>query len=133
MSVSVLRSLVACVLLLSFLSACALSRQVSITSEPAGAQVWLAREPLGPTPTKGRAKTTGSLMGYTFDPQLVTFELAGYGRTIRTLDYRWSVRNVLWSIPLVLGVPGIILWGKEPVDLHAVLTPEAEEAMPGRP
>lgn len=127
-----LRFPIACVLVASLLSACALSRQVRITSEPSGAQVWLAREPLGPTPTKGRAKTTGPISGYTFDPQFVTFELAGYGRTIRTLDYQWSVRNVLWSIPLVLGVPGIILWGKEPVDLHVVLVPEAAEATPGR-
>ena len=84
-----------------------------------------------PTPTEGRAKTTGSIRGYTFDPQLVTFELEGYERAIRALEYRWSVRNVLWSIPFVLGVPGIILWGKEPIDLNATLS--SEVAAPGGP
>jgi len=112
------------VLVLVVLSGCAFSRQVEIRSHPSGAQVWLGREPLGTTPTRGRAKTTGIIPHHTFEPQLVTFELKGYERTVRTLDYKWSLRNVLWSSPLVLGVPGVIFWGKEPVDLWVVLTPE---------
>jgi hypothetical protein len=120
---STLRCFVVCALLVALLSACAFSRQVNIRSHPSGAQAWLEGKPLGPTPTKARAKTTGAFQNLTFDPEFVTFELKGHERAVRPLDYEWSMRNVALSIPFV---PGIIWWGKEPVDLWVVLTPEAE-------
>ena len=67
------------------------------------------------------------------DPQFVTFELEGYERTVRSLDYGWSVRNVLLSIPFVLGVPGIILWGKQPLDLYVFLERASEKPAAGGP
>jgi hypothetical protein len=60
----------------------------------------------------------------------VTFELAGHERAIRPFDYEWSMRNVAVSILTIVGIPGIIWWGKEPVDLWVVLTPEVS---PGGP
>jgi hypothetical protein len=122
------RFLVVWALFVSLLSACAFSRQVNIRSHPAGAEAWLEGEPLGPTPTTAQAKTTGSFQNLTFDPESVTFELDGYERTVRPLDYRWSERNVAWSILSILGLPGIIWWGKEPVDLWVDLASESEEA-----
>jgi hypothetical protein len=128
---SAARCFVVWALFVSLLSACAFSRQVNIRSHPAGAEVWLEGEPLGYTPTTARAKTTGSLRNLTFDPEFVTFELEGYERTVRPLDYRWSERNVAWSILSILGLPGIIWWGKEPVDLWVDLTSESEETVSG--
>lgn len=121
-----LRPLVSFILVSICATGCAFSRQIEIRTHPPGAQAWLEREPIGITPTTARAKTTGTIPKHTFDPQLVTFELDGYERTVRHLDYKWSLRNVLASVPLVLGVPGIFLWGKEPVDMWVVLTPEAK-------
>jgi hypothetical protein len=121
-----LRAFVACTLIMASLSACAFSRQVNIRSHPSGAQAWLEGEPLGPTPTGARAKTTGPISSLTFDPESVTFELEGHERAVRPFDYEWSMRNVA----CVLGIPW---WGKEPVDLWVVLTPEAGKAAPGEP
>jgi hypothetical protein len=117
-----LRSLVACVLLLSLLSACAYSREIAIRSYPSGAQAWLGSEPLGKTPTRARAKTTGPIEGLTFHPQYVTLKL-GDKRMVRALDYKWSLRNVVASILTVVGLPGLVLNTKEPEDVWVVLTP----------
>jgi hypothetical protein len=125
-----LRSLVACALALCFLSACAFSRQVAIRSHPSGAQAWLGSEPLGPTPTRARPKTTGFIEGYTFDPESVTFKLRGHKRTVHALDYKWSLRNIVASVVTVVGLPGLVLYTKEPVDLWVVLTPETGKAAP---
>jgi hypothetical protein len=121
-----IRCFTLCALLVALLSACAFSRQVNIRSHPSGAQAWLEGEPLGPTPTKARAKTTGPIPNFTFDPEFVTFELEGHERAVRPFDYEWSMRNVA----CVLGIPW---WGKEPVDLWVVLTPEAGKAASGEP
>jgi len=124
-----LRCFVVCALLMALLSACAFSREVNIRSHPAGAQAWLEGEPLGPTPTKARAKTTGPFT----NPQSVTFDLKGHERAVRPFDYEWSMRNVTVSIVSILGLPGILWWSKEPVDLWVVLTPEAGGAASGGP
>ena len=120
---SAFRCFTVCILLMALLSACAFSRHVNIRSHPAGAQAWLEGEPLGPTPTKAQAKTTGPI-SLTFDPEFVTFELEGYERAVRPFEYEWSMRNVSVSVLSILGLPGILWWGKEPVDLWVVLTPE---------
>jgi len=119
---STVRCFVVCVLFVSLLSACAFSRQVNIRSHPSGAEVWLEGERLGPTPTTARAKTKGPVS----NPESVTFELEGYERAVQPFDYRWSERNVAWSILSILGIPGILWWGKEPVDLWVPLEPESQ-------
>jgi len=106
------------------LCACTFSRTVSVTSDPPGARVWLGREPVGPTPARVTASATGPMDHHTFQPEYVTLRLPGYREEVRQLPYAWSTRNVLLSLPIVLGVPGILLWSKLPMDLHVVLEPE---------
>ncbi len=76
---------------------------------------------------------TGPISSLTFDPEFVTFELEGHERAVRPFDYEWSMRNVAVSILSIIGLPGLIWWSKEPVDLGVVRTPEAGEAAPGGP
>jgi hypothetical protein len=106
------------------LSSCLLSREITISSEPPGARAWVGRELVGATPVKVDVPATGSIENQTFNPEYVTVRLDGYEEEVRQLQYRWSRRNVVLSIPFVLGVPGILLWGKLPEDLHVSLVPE---------
>jgi hypothetical protein len=101
---------------------CAFSRTVTITSDPIGAKMWLANQPVGPTPQAVRVETTGPLGLATHDETLVTLEKDGYETATRPISYRWSIRNTLWSIPL-LGWPLIFL-AEEPIDTHIVLISE---------
>jgi hypothetical protein len=121
---SALRWFVVCALLVTLSSACAFSRQVNVRSHPEGAKAWLEGVPLGPTPTRARAKTTGPISGLTFDPEYVTFELEGYERAVRPFDYEWSSRNIAVSILSIVGIPGLLWWSKEPVDMWVVLEPK---------
>ncbi len=105
------------------LSGCVLTREIALTTEPSGARIWLGNQYAGHSPLAVDAKATGPIERYTFQPQYVTIELDGYEREIVALDYEWSRRNVILSIPFILGVPGILLWGKLPEDLHVPLEP----------
>ncbi len=107
-------------------TACQFSREIAITSDPDGAHVWLGRESIGATPARFPVSATGPIENQTFKPEYVTVRMPGYREEVRQIPYRWSGRNVIWSIPLVLGVPGILLWAKVPHDMHVVLEPEAE-------
>ena len=102
--------------------ACVLSKKIQLTSDPSGAEAWLANQRVGPTPVLVRVKVTGVLDPYTFDPVFVTVEADGFERAVREVDYSWSLRNTLWSIPL-LGIPLLSL-GMLPNDTHVVLIPE---------
>ena len=103
---------------------CLLSKGVTITSEPTGAEIWVANQPAGLTPADVRVGATGVLDRSTFDPVLVTLEAEGYKRAVREIHYSWSGRNVLASLPL-LGIP-LIFVGRLPEDTHVIMVPEQD-------
>ena len=41
--------------------ACVLSKKIQLTSDPSGAEAWLANQPVGPTPVLVRVKATGAV------------------------------------------------------------------------
>ena len=94
-----------------FLQSCVMSRQITITSEPARPETWFANQPIGLTPATIRVSSTGGLP-QTFDPEYVTVKVRGYDRAVRPIDYEWSIANIVLSLPL-LGAP-VIWWGKVP-------------------
>jgi len=109
-------------------SGCAFSREIAIVSDPPGAKVWVGRKLVGRTPTRVSAAATGAIEDHTFNPEYVSLRLPGHAAEVRQLQYRWSLRNILLSIPFVLGVPGILLWSKLPQDLHVQLDPEPSDS-----
>jgi len=100
---------------------CSFSRTITITSQPDGARVWLGQQRVGVTPVEAVVAATGPLEDQTFRPVYATLRHPGYRDEVVALQYQWSARNVLASIPFVLGVPGILYWAKLPVDLHVTM------------
>lgn len=83
-----------------------------------------------PDPGAGERAGDGFPEHHTFQPLHVTLRLLGFRDEVRQVPYAWSRRNVLPSIPVALGAPGILLCAKLSTDLHVVLEPVEATARP---
>lgn len=86
--------------------------------------MWLANQPVGPTPQSVRVKATGPMGLTTHDETFVTLEKEGFETAVRPIPYKMSLRNAIFSLPL-LGIP-LLFFAEEPVDMHIVLMPERD-------
>lgn len=102
------------------LSGCSFNKQVFIKSQPDGATVKIGGQNKGTTPTNVKIGCT------TFGGQEIELSKEGY-RTLSTkLEYKWSARNIIWSV--LLFWPGILIVGKCPQAQYDIeLTPEKAE------
>lgn len=116
-----LRKIIVLVIGIFFLfSGCSFNKQVFLKSQPDGATVKIGGQNKGTTPTNVKIGCT------TFGTQKVELSKEGYRTLTTELEYKWSGRNVIWSI-LLLPI-GLLLVGKCPLEQYDLeLTPEKAE------
>lgn len=116
--------LVATLLVGSMLSGCAFSKSVFIKSTPDKVLVAIGGADRGETPLQT------SIGCSTFGPAQILLRKEGYRDMSTTLEYKWSGRNIFWSV--LLFWPGVFVVGKCPQEQYQFTLTSIKAALKGK-